>query len=185
MAKWQTKSSEEVYHTPWMRVRRDEVLNHHGKPLIYSVAEIHHPAVYIVPMNAAGDILLQRQYRYTIDAPMWEIPSGHSDGQELLVAAQRELREETGLESDNWVLLGTEYSAVGVANFPGAMFLAQNVRSTDATLDEDEDVIEQRFFTQTQIKAMLLANEIQVASTIGGLSIALLQVASTKEKHHG
>jgi 8-oxo-dGTP pyrophosphatase MutT (NUDIX family) len=184
MAKWQTTSSEEVYRTPWMKVRRDEVVNHNGKPITYSVAEIHHPAVYIVPMDSDGNILLQMQYRYTLNKEVWEIPAGHSDGDDLLTAAKRELREETGLVSNDWIRLGEEFSAVGVANFPGVMYLARDVQPTDAARDEDEEILEQKFFTPQQVKAMLLSNEIQVASVIGSLSLALLHLESTKEDHH-
>src|SRR4030095_6537795 len=82
--KWKTKSSDIVYETPWIKVRRDEVLNHHGKALTYSVVELHHPSVFIVAANDSGAILFQKNYRYTIDQTIWELPAGHSEGKKIL-----------------------------------------------------------------------------------------------------
>ena len=116
MADWQTQSSELVYETAWMRVRRDKVINHHGESLVYSVVETHHPSVFIVALNEAGEVLMQRNWRYTVGRSMWEMPAGHSEGEELLTAARRELLEETGLESDSWAALGGAFQADGIAN---------------------------------------------------------------------
>ena len=62
---------------------------------------VHPGAVMVIPllMNDQGQtrIVLERQFRYPVGQVMIELPAGKRDGQEdLLLCAQRELREETG-----------------------------------------------------------------------------------------
>lgn len=174
MSDWQTLSSESVYSTQWFDIRRDEVRNHNGKPLTYSYLKLAHPGVCIVAVNSEGKILLQRNFRYPIGKTVWELPAGHSDGQDLLEAAKRELAEETGLVSDNWVDLGSFYIASGIADSQQHYFLARNVRPSDAERDEDEQITEQRFFTIAEIEAMLKAGGIQLHAVPIGVYLAKL-----------
>lgn len=164
-----------MYETPWIKVRRDEVLNHQGKALTYSVVELHHPSVFIVAANEVGDILLQKNYRYTIDQTIWELPAGHSEGRDILEAAQRELREEDGYESDAWTDLGLFYQATGVGRMPLRVCLAQNVKPVKGYHPEDgELILERRFIRLPDVEQMIMSGELINATSIGALYIAKL-----------
>lgn len=169
MTDWQTKSSEIVYETPWFSIRRDEVLNHKDKQLTYSYMELPHPAVTIIAVDNKGRILLQQNHRYTLKQKLWEVPSGHSDGEKPLVAAKRELLEESGLESDDWSDLGEARLACGVADIHHYLFLARNVRTTTTERDEEEPIQDQHFASVEEVKAMIKNNEIVDADTLIGL----------------
>ena len=55
-------------------------------------------AVAIVALDADERVVLVRQHRRAIGTDLLELPAGLvDDGEEPLAAAQRELREETGL----------------------------------------------------------------------------------------
>lgn len=159
MSGWKTLHSDIVYETAWIKVRRDEVLNHNGKALTYSVVELNHPSVFVVAVNESGSILLQRAYRYTIDQEIWEIPAGHSDGQDLLVAAKRELMEETGFESDDWTDVGMFYQALGIGNMPFGVFIARNIRPGTGKRDEDEAIFKSVFKSPAEIDQMIAKGE--------------------------
>lgn len=174
MSDWKTLSSEEVYKTPWIRVRRDEVLNHNGTPLTYSVVELNHPSVFIVAVNTDGKICLIQNYRYTVDKTMWELPAGHSDGEDPLIAAKRELLEESGLASDDWTNLGTLYQANGIGNIPFVAFLARNARHATNKRDTAEDITSQRFFTMKEIEGMARRGEFIESAHLATLYLAKL-----------
>ncbi len=169
MADWQTLSTEVVYETPWIKVNKDQVRTHNDKEITYSYLSLHAPSVQIIPVDSQGRILLQKIYRYPIKQTIWEIPCGHSDGEDLLHAAKRELLEETGLSSDKWTSLGSIQSACGVADINAALYSAEDVRLESTNRDEDEAIGGQSFFTLAEVRGMIEQNEIVDAETLVGL----------------
>ena len=60
---------------------------------------VRHPgSVVMLPIPEPGKIILIRQYRYTIDRWIWELPAGSlKPGEDPDQAAARECEEEIGL----------------------------------------------------------------------------------------
>jgi 8-oxo-dGTP pyrophosphatase MutT (NUDIX family) len=114
-------------------VREDEVTRPDGQPGLYGVVEVRAPAVFVVPVTDAGEVVLVEVDRYATGGRSWEVPAGGSDGQDLFVAAQRELLEETGLVAGELTALARVQSLNGVADAPGQVFLASRYKK--ATLD--------------------------------------------------
>ena len=97
---------QEVYENPWISVREDSVIRPDGEPGIYGVVHYKNTAVGVLPVED-DHVYLVGQYRYPLERYSWEIPEGGCpEDEEPLRAAQRELREETGLEARNWRRLG-------------------------------------------------------------------------------
>ncbi len=64
--------------------------------------------VNVVAFTRSSELLVVEQFRHGIDAATLEIPGGGCDPGELPAeAARRELREETGFVSGQWVALGS------------------------------------------------------------------------------
>ncbi len=121
---WQTISSKQVYGNPWIGVREDQVIRPDGEPGIYGVVHFKNIAVGIVAVEE-DHIYLVGQHRYPLDRYSWEIPEGGCpEGEEPLRAAQRELREETGLEARHWRRLGEAYLSNSVTDEYAVWFLA-------------------------------------------------------------
>ena len=169
---WQTLSSRTAYENRWIRVREDEVVRPDGGDGIYGVVEVRHTAVFVVPVTDADEVVLVRMRRYTMDAETIELPAGGTDGEPPLVAAQRELREETGLEADAWTDLGEVWSLNGVAHAPGRMFLARGLRPTDSHEMEEEGIIEVLRVPWSDVIAMVRRGEIVDGETLAPLMAA-------------
>src|SRR4030095_16579963 len=76
---------------------------------------VEHPgAVAIAALDAAGELVLVRQYRHAAREELIEIPAGRLEKEEApLAAAQRELAEETGRSAREWRTLATFLPAPG------------------------------------------------------------------------
>jgi len=100
---WKKLNSRTVWENDWMRVLEDEVINPGGGKNLYGHVHFKNLAVAIVPLDDDDNVWLVGQQRYTLGAWSWELPMGGAPkGEAPLEAAQRELREETGLSATTW-----------------------------------------------------------------------------------
>jgi 8-oxo-dGTP pyrophosphatase MutT (NUDIX family) len=121
---WRTLLSRRVYDNPWISVREDEVVRPDGEPGIYGVVNYKNVAVGVLALEE-DHVYIVGQYRYPLERYSWEIPEGGCpEGEEPLAAAQRELREETGLEATRWRMLGEAHLSNSVSDEYAVWFLA-------------------------------------------------------------
>jgi ADP-ribose pyrophosphatase len=94
------------------------------------------PAVGIVAVTDDDRVVLVEQFRPPVGANVIELPAGlagdiaGAEQEPLVVAAQRELLEETGYAADRWTELGNGYSSPGLTDESIAFFLAEGLRRT-------------------------------------------------------
>ena len=83
----------------------------------------------VLPMDAAGRVLLLRQYRHPVASYLWEPPAGLLDvpGEDPLLAAQRELAEEADLVADDWHVLIDYYNSPGGSTEAFRCYLARGL----------------------------------------------------------
>lgn len=95
--RWSTTATRSVFRNRWVGVVEDTVALPTGQSYEYTRLEPAGIGVGIVGFDAAGRILLEREYRHGVHQVIWQIPGGLADpGEDLQTAGLRELREETG-----------------------------------------------------------------------------------------
>lgn len=101
---------------------------------------IHHPGgVVIFAQKENGNILFVQQYRYAVKSVQTELPAGRLEkGEDPLLAAQRELREETGYIAKNWVSLGHIFTTFGICDEKLYLFKATELTYDKPDPDEGE-----------------------------------------------
>ncbi|WP_420460156.1 NUDIX domain-containing protein [Neolewinella sp.] len=173
---WTTKSSRTAYENPWIKVEHNEVITPGGTDGIYGLVRYKNHAIGIVPVDAEGYTYLVGQYRYALDEYSWEIPEGGCPvGTDPLKAAQRELREETGLEAEKWTKLMEFHLSNSVSDEWGVAYLARELRHGDAE-PEDTEELRLRKVPLAEAVDMTLDGRIKDAVSILALQrVALLE----------
>ena len=92
----------------------------------------HLGAVAILAINERDEIGMIRQYRTPFDRFCWEVPAGTLDvpNEDELHTAQRELREELGVEATEWTLVGRFMTSPGWSNQLMTIFEARGLTVT-------------------------------------------------------
>jgi 8-oxo-dGTP pyrophosphatase MutT (NUDIX family) len=139
------------------------------------VLEVRQPAVFVVPVTADERVVLVHCDRYTTGTS-WEVPAGGSDGQELRLAAERELAEETGHVAARWDHLGGQWGLNGVARSRIEVFLARDLTRTSTAYDEGEGIGAVDAFAWDEVRAMLRDGRINDNESAGALLLAAIEL---------
>jgi len=95
-------------------------------------------AVFIVAKKENGNILLLREYRPFLHDYVWAIPAGRIDKEtDMLVAAHRELQEETGFKAEKMEFICSLYTTETIA-MQHHIFFAEGLSPSPLPKDEDE-----------------------------------------------
>lgn len=130
-------SGKTVFEGMIIDVHQDEVMLQNGSRAMREYCA-HNGAVGVLAEHDGG-LLLVRQYRYAVGRELLEIPAGKLEkGEEPKAAALRELREETGMECDRLVPLGTVFTSPGILSEQMHLYFADGLRDMGACPDEDE-----------------------------------------------
>lgn len=161
-------STKLIYQGKVFAVRQDRVIEPSGIEATRDVVT-HHGSVVLLPITNEGAILLVYQYRHTAGTSMWELPAGRIErGEKPLVAAQRELSEETGYRARKFRLLMDVFPTPGFVQEKMFMYGATNLYAAASTPDEDES-IEVRPFKMSVLLKMIRGRKIRDAKTVAGV----------------
>lgn len=167
---------ETVFEGAVWDVRRD-TFRFHGEELTREVVE-HPGAVAVLALDADDRVLLIRQYRHPVATHEWELPAGLLDveGEDPLVAAQRELAEEADLVAEHWAVLVDYYSSPGGMDEALRIYLARGLSPVPAEQrherEGEEAHLEERLATLEEVRSAILAGDLHNPSLIVGVLAA-------------
>jgi ADP-ribose pyrophosphatase len=162
-----------VYANRWMRVREDAIRRQDGSHGIYGVVE-KPDFVIIAPVEPDGAVHLVEQYRYPVQARHWEFPQGswqHAPDADPSDMARGELQEETGLHAARMTYAGRLLQAYGYATQGFHVFLAQDLRPGQASLEHEEQGLISRAFSPGEFTAMISNGPLVDAATIAAFCL--------------
>jgi ADP-ribose pyrophosphatase len=162
--------STAVFDGAVLKLRVDTVRLPNGNTGRREVAT-HPGGVVVMPVLPNGQLILVRQFRYSLGHPLLEFPAGKLDtlpnGQkeDPFVAIQRELQEETGYIASQWTPLGYIYTAPGFTNERLYLYKAEGLTLAEKLTQPDE-FVETVILTPDQVFAMVKQGDLTDAKTL-------------------
>ncbi len=175
-----TISSEMIYEGAVLNLRKDRVHVRDGQISYREIVE-HNGGVAIAALTSQGEMVLVKQYRKAAEQFVLEVPAGKLERHETdpLIAAKRELKEETGYDAKNIELLTSFYSSIGYSTELLSLYLATELTPGETCFD-DTEAIEVYHYPLSQLNAMIQSGEIIDAKTIIAITLTELKLAREK-----
>ena len=175
MKPWKTKTRKVILEQrPWLVVEHHTVELPDGKLIPEWPWIITPDYVNVVALTESGEFICFRQVKYGLEGMTLAIVGGFmEEDEEPLAAARRELLEETGYESDDWVPLGRYRVDPNRGIAMGNLFLARNARYV--TPRDADDLEEQKliFLTREAVESALAGGEFKVLAWAAAVAFAL------------
>jgi len=131
--------------------------------------------VNILAVTEEDTFVCFRQTKYAVQGTSLAPAGGYIEPDEdPLVAAQRELREETGFESSKWVGLGRFCVDGNRGAGTAFLFIALHARRSCEVSSDDLEQQEMMFLTRPEIATALAAGEFKVLAWAALASLGLL-----------
>ena len=174
-------SREEIYNGVVLHVVKDTVRLPNGAFAPREVC-LHPGAVAILAMDDDGMVLMEHQYRYAHGRIFYEIPAGKLDHRDEvpLLAAARELREETGAIAEKYTYLGPIDTTPALLDERIHLYLAEGLSFGERELDEDEFLSWERVPLSELVEKVMRGEIADSKTQIAVLKVHLLKKCAEK-----
>lgn len=170
-----------IYESQWINLYIDKVLMPSGK-IIEKYHQLDYPkeSITVLLINAKSEICFIKSLRYTTQKIEWELPAGGvENGEDILLAAEREVMEETGFKTKALKLLYSYNPSNGMSNQNVHIIFGNIETGEQAEIDIDE-VKEIHWLSLSEVKELIANNEISDGISLMPLLLHLSGIVSHK-----
>ena len=178
MQPWTTRSRRTILdRSPWLSVESHEVELPDGRLIEDWPWIAARDFVNVVAVTEAASFLIFRQTKYGVEGTTLAPVGGYLDPVENpLVAARRELVEETGHDAHAWVSLGTYVVDGNRGCGTGHLYLARDAHRVGEPDADDLEEQELLMLSRAEVDAALRAGEFKVLSWAAVVALALVRL---------
>jgi ADP-ribose pyrophosphatase len=177
MQPWKVRAREVVLsQPPYIVVENHTVELPDGRVIPEWAWVITPDFVNVAAVTEAGEWLCFRQTKYAVAGTALAPVGGYLEpGEDPLAAARREMLEETGYASDDWLALGS-YAVDGNRGAGnGHLFLARGARRVADIHADDLEEQELLLLSRDEVAAALARGEFKVLPWAANMALALLR----------
>jgi 8-oxo-dGDP phosphatase len=181
---WPVRAARTEFEGAVIGVRVDTL--HYGGQTFDREVVTHPGAVAIAAIDAEDRVLVLSQYRHAAQRRMIELPAGLLDvaGEEPLLAAQRELREEGGVRAEQWSPLLEYVPSPGMSTERVRIFVAERLspaaQQDGFEAEHEEAAMSREWVPLDDLVAAVMAGSVQNGHTVvAALALRHLRDAQT------
>ncbi|MFD6971733.1 NUDIX hydrolase [Streptomyces sp. NBC_01310] len=165
---WTNLSEQTVYKNRWFDVNLADVELPDGRHLDHFVIRLR-PVAVATAVNEANEVLLLWRHRFITDSWGWELPAGVvEDGEDIAVAAAREMEEESGWRPGPLHHLMTVEPSNGLTDARHHLYWADGATYTGHPEDDFESS-RREWVPLKLVPDMIARGEIPAANMAAGL----------------
>jgi ADP-ribose pyrophosphatase len=136
--KYKHLKRDKVFENKHMEVYEEDLILPDGQEVRWTFVKSY-IAVGVIAFTPEKELLLVKQYRPAIKQELIEIPAGLVDpGEDIEVAALRELEEETGYKANKIEKVCEYFRSPGISSSKMIIYFASDLVKTQQNLDECE-----------------------------------------------
>ena len=178
MKPWKTKFRRTILdQRPWLQVESHTVELPNGRLIPDWPWIITPDYVNVVAVTEDERFLCFRQVKYGVEGTTLGIVGGFvEEGEAPFRAAQRELLEETGYESADWIPLGSYRVDPNRGVATGHLYLARQARYVTPRNADDLEEQELILLARPELESALAAGEFKVLAWAAAIAFALRHI---------
>ena len=158
-----------------MEVAEERVLLPDGREIDGFLSVATRDFAAIVAITDRDEVVLIRSYKHGPRSISLAVPAGYIEqGEVALASARRELREETGYESNEWTALGRLVVDGNYGVATENVFRAERAHKVGEPASGDLEDIEVALVTLSELEDLLRRGEIVQLSSAAALALAVL-----------
>jgi ADP-ribose pyrophosphatase len=176
MRQWKTLKKETILdHSKFLKVEKHTIELPDGKIIRDWPWVVSPDYVLVLPLTDRKTLLLFRQTKYAVEETSLAPVGGYLEpGEDALVAAKRELREEMGCEASEWIPLGSYPNNGNHGGGHGHLFLAIHAQKLGEPIIDDLEEMEFVELTIEELEEKLLQGEVKVMGWVAMIAMGII-----------
>jgi ADP-ribose pyrophosphatase len=179
---WEVLGSKTVLEHPFLRVTMQQVRLPDGRTIADWPIVGTRDYVNVMALNEAGEAIVLEGYKHGLGRSSWQVPGGYlEESEEPLTAIQRELLEESGYASDDWLPLGSFVVDANRRGGIGHFFLARNAKSVARPIHNDLEGFAIKWVGIDELKQALFDGRIALMAHAVNVALGLWALEQHRE----
>lgn len=171
MKDWNVIEEKKILEADLFDIYKQKMRGKSGELREYTVVK-RMPTISVIPITEDGHIYIVGQERYLLERFNWELMAGFVDkGEDVLTAAKRELKEETGLSAKVWKKIAEIEMSATAVRATSHMFVAKELEIGKPQPEEGEYITVKKV---TIKKAVDMVTKGEVISAVSMAGILLV-----------